>query len=143
MKFLTDKTYPMESTKPTQVSKLNDVVDRLINTLLPKAYRNKSFFVNDIPDHLQLQRNSPIITTVLGGLLSTVISNAKDSCIWLSAKLYGNVVLVHVRNSGGFNTQAIERQLQLLQTLAVKTRGTIGFTSHQSSITSLTFGFYP
>jgi len=132
----------MESTKPTQVSKLNDVVDRLINTLLPKAYRNKSFFVNDIPDHLQLEQDSPVITSVLGGLLSTVISNAKESCIWLSAKIYGNVVLVHVKNSKGFSTHAMESQLQQLQTLAVKTRGTIGYTSHQSSITSLTFGFY-
>ncbi|WP_276499971.1 hypothetical protein [Terrimonas pollutisoli] len=87
----------MENPKPMQVNKLNDVVDRLINTLLPKASSNRSFFVNDIPHHLRLKKESPVITSVLGGLLSTIVSNAKDSCIWLSAKLYGNVVLVHVK----------------------------------------------
>ena len=133
----------MENPKPTQVNKLNDVVDRLINTLLPKASINRSFFVNDIPDHLPLKKESPVITSVLGGLLSTIVSNAKDSCIWLSAKLYGNVVLVHVKNAHGFNPHAIQGQLQQLQTLAEKNRGTIGFTRHQSTITSLTFGFYP
>jgi hypothetical protein len=133
----------MENPKPTQVNKLNDVVDQLINTLLPKASSNKSFFVNDIPDHLQLKKESPVVTSVLGGLLSTVISNAKDSCIQLSAKLYGNVVLVHVKNAHGFNPHAIQSQLQQLQALAEKNRGTIGFTRHQSTITSLTFGFYP
>jgi hypothetical protein len=133
----------MENPKPTQVNKLNDVVDRLINTLLPKASRNTSFFVNDIPDHLQLKKESPVITSVLGGLLSTIVSNAKDSCIWLSAKLYGNVVLVHVKNANGFNPHAIQDQLDQLQTLAEKNRGTIGFTCHRNTITSLTFGFYP
>jgi hypothetical protein len=133
----------MENTTPTRASKLNDLADRLINTLLPKAYQNKSFFVNDIPDHFHLQEDSPVVTSVLGGLLSTVASHAKNSCIWLSAKVYGNVVFVHVRNSSGFSTLAIEGQLQRLQALAEKNRGTVGFTSHHSSITSLTFGFYP
>ena len=131
----------MENLKSIQVSNLNDVVDRVIKTLLPKASENKSFFVNDIPDHFQLGKDTQVIASVLGGLLSTVVSYAKDSCIWLSAKLYGNVVLVHVKNSNGFNCNAIENQLQQLQLIAGKTRGTVGFTAHESNITSVTFGF--
>jgi len=97
--------------------------------------------VNDIPDHFQLGKDTQLIASVLGGLLSTVVSYAKDSCIWLSAKLYGNVILVHVKNSNGFNCNAIENQLQQLQAMAGRTRGTVGFTSHDSNITSVTFGF--
>jgi hypothetical protein len=133
----------MENQRPNQANRLTDIVDRLINTLLPNAFRNKSFFVNDIPDHFQLSKDTPVITSVLGGLLSTVVSNAKGSCIWLSAKLHGNVILVDVKNDNGLNPHAIGCPLQRLQTLAEKDRGTIGFTSHQHSITSLTFGFYP
>lgn len=133
----------MENERTIPVSKLNDVVDSLINSLMPKAFINKSYFINDIPDHFQLEKMSPVVTSVLGGLLSTVISNVKDSCIRLSAKLYGNVVLVHVKDSNGFSSHAIQGQLQQLQTLAERNRGTIGFTTHQHSITSLTFGFYP
>ena len=132
----------MENSTPNQFSQLNDVLDRLINTLLPKATRNKSFFVNDIPDHLQLKKESSVLTSVLGSLLSTVVSNAWESCIWLSAKLYGNVIMVHVKNSGIIGTRAIEAQLHVLQAIAQKNKGTIGFTSHQANITSLTFSFY-
>lgn len=131
----------MENLKSIQVSNLNDVVDRVVKTLLPKASENKSFFVNDIPDHFQLGKDAHVIASVLGGLLSTVVSCAKDSCIWLSAKLYGNVVLVHVKNSNGFRCNAIENQVQQLQRIAGKTRGTVGFTTHESNITSVTFGF--
>ena len=87
----------MENERRIPSNKLNDVVDCLINSLMPKAYSNKNFFVNDIPDHFQLEKELPVITSVLGGLLSTVISNVKDSCIRLSAKLYGNIVLVDVK----------------------------------------------
>jgi len=133
----------MENPKPNHVSKLNDVVDRLISTLLPKACSNKSFFVNDIPNHLEFKKESPVVTSVLGGLLSTVISNATNSCIWLSAKLYGNVVVLHVKNAKGFNPHIIRGQLRQLQALAEKRGGTIGFARDQNTVTSLTFGFYP
>lgn len=131
----------MENQQLNQRTNLNDTVDRVVKTLLPKASKNKNFFVNDIPDHFQLEKDAHVIASVLGGLLSTVVSCAKDSCIWLSAKLYGNVVLVHVKNSNGFRGKAIENQLQQLQRIAGKTRGTVGFTTHESNITSITFGF--
>jgi hypothetical protein len=131
----------MENQQLNQRTNLNDTVDRVVKTLLPKASKNKNFFVNDIPDHFQLGKDAHVIASVLGGLLSTVVSYAKDSCIWLSAKLYGDVVLVHVKNSNGFRCNAIENQLQQLQRIAGKTRGTVGFTTHESNITSVTFGF--
>ncbi len=120
---------------------LTDVVDRVVKTLLPNAIRNKNFFVNDIPDHFQVGTDPQVIASVLGGLLSTVASYAKDSCIWLSAKLYGNVILVHVKNSNGFASNAVGNRLQQLQGLAGRANGTVGFTTYQSNITSVTFGF--
>lgn len=132
----------MENATNISNGKLNELVDRLVNTLLNKAASNKNFFVNDIPDHLQLEgKHSQLIASVLGGLLAAVVSYARDSRIWLSAKLYGNVILVHVKNSNGFHANAIEGQLQQLQALAGKSRGSVGYTSHQNNITSLTFGF--
>jgi hypothetical protein len=131
----------MENQKLNQRTNLNDTVDQVVKTLLPKASKNKNFFVNDIPDHFQLGKDAQVITAVLGGLLSTVVSYAKDSCIWLSAKLYGNVILVHVKNSNGFVCGSIENHLHQLQLIAAKTRGTVGFTYHHQNITSVTFGF--
>lgn len=131
----------MENLQTTPASKLNDMVDQVVTTLLPKAYLNKNYFVNDIPDHFQLGGDKHLIASILGGLLATAVTFARGSSIWLSAKIYGNVTLVHVRNSNGFNCESIESRLQVLQSLAGRTKGSIGFTSHQSTITSLTFGY--
>ena len=131
----------MHNEKEAAAHPLTGIVDNIVTTLLPKATMNKSFFVNDIPDRFQLGRNSEAIASVIGSLLSTVVSYAKDSCIWLSAKLYGNVILVHVKSSNGFQSPAIKGQIRKLQALAGKNRGTIGLTICQNHITSLTLEF--
>jgi len=123
------------------VQPLTDVVDNIVSTLLPKATMNRSFFVNDIPGGFQLGENSEAIASVIGNLLSTAVHFAKESCIWLSAKLYGNVILVHVKCSNGFHCRTIEARIRNLQLLAERSRGTVGLTTWQNLVTSLTFGF--
>jgi len=124
-----------------QVNRLHEVVDQLVKTFTAKATSNKSYFVNEIPGHLQLRRDPQVISSVLSGLLTTVVSYAKDSCIQLSARLYGNIILVRVRNSGGLNINGIDSQLQTLLPLAERMRGSIGFTSQRNNITTICFGF--
>lgn len=124
-----------------QVNRLHEVVDRLVKTLQAKATGNQSFFVNEIPGHLQLGRDPQVIVSVLGRLLSAVVSYAKDSSIQLSAKMYGNVILVRVKSPCGFNNNGIEKQLQTLLPLAERMRGAIGFTSQRNNITTICLGF--
>jgi hypothetical protein len=124
-----------------QVNRLHEVVDRLVKTLQTKTTGNQSFFVNEIPGHLQLGRDPKVVASLLGGLLSTVISYAKDSCIRLSAKLYGNIILVRVKSSGDLSINGIDGYLQTLLPLAERRRGATGFTSQRNNITTICFGF--
>lgn len=121
---------------------IHDVADHLLKSFLPKAVSNQNFFINDIPVHLEFQKDAGVATSILSGLLSVIATYAKNSCIRLTAKLYGNVTLIHVKNSNGVNSSFIQGHLQQLQVLAGKTKGSVGFTSHQNSVTSVTFGFY-
>lgn len=120
---------------------IHAIADRLVTSFLPEAVSNQNFFINDIPGHLQFRSDSQVAVSVLGGLLSAIATYAKNSCIRLTARLYGNVILIHVKNSNGFNSSIIQGRLQQLQVLAGKTKGAVGFTSHQDTVTSVTFGF--
>lgn len=122
-------------------SVLREIVDHLVTSFSFKATSNKNFFVNEIPGHLQLSADPQRIAAVLSGLLSAVVSCAKDSCIRLSAKIYGNIILVQVKDSSSFNSHAIESQVQKLQPLAEKMKGSVGVTSKRNSVTTITFGF--
>ena len=129
------------TTQTRPVSRLQEVADQLVKTFTAKATSNQSYFVNEIPGHLQLNRDPQVIASVLSGLLTTVVFYTKDSCIQLSAQVYGNIVLVRVRNSGSCNINGIESQIQTLLPLAERMKGSIGFTCQRNNITTICFGF--
>jgi hypothetical protein len=122
-------------------SGLHQFMDCLVDTFLPKATNNQSYFINEIPDQLHLNTDRQMLAAVLNGLLSSVVSYAKDSCIRLSAKIYGNVVLVQVKESASLNGHAFESEVRRLQPLAEKMRGAVCVTSQRKNLTTITFGF--
>lgn len=120
---------------------LYELASRLVNTFLDKASRNNSFFINEIPQDLLLDANPQMFASVLSGLLSTVVSFAKDSCIRLTAKTYGNVILLQVKDSNTFYKYSIDKEIKKLQPLAEKMKGSISVTSQRKKLTTITFGF--
>ncbi len=120
---------------------LYELASRLVNTFLDKASRNNSFFINEIPQDLLLDANPQMFASVLSGLLSTVVSFAKDSCIRLTAKTYGNVILLQVKDSNTFYKYSIDKEIEKLQPLAEKMKGSISVTSQRKKLTTITFGF--
>ena len=138
MKTMLDHTLPEISQK---FYDLHELTNRLVCTLLPKVTSNKSFFINEIPDHLLLDTDPRMTASVLSGLLSAVVSYTKDSCIRLSAKIYGNMILVQVKESTCLNITAFESEVHKLQPLAEKMRGSICVTSQRKKLTTVTFGF--
>jgi len=132
---------PVLSTSIQESSDLHEIVGQLVTSLSEKATYNKNVFVNEIPEYLQVSTDPKKITAVLSGLLSAVVSYAKDSCIRLSAKIYGNVILLQVKDSGICNSKVIESQVRKLQPLAEKMRGAVGITGQRNNVKAFTFGF--
>jgi hypothetical protein len=120
---------------------LHELVDCLVGASLPQATSNKSFFINDIPEQLPMATDRHMLVALLGGLLSTVVSYAKDSCIRLSARIYGNVVLVQVKETASLNRNVFESEVRRLQPLAEKMRGAVCVTSQRKNLTTITLGF--
>ena len=130
---------PPESIRESRV--LREVVGHLITSYRDNASGSKNVFVNEIPGHLQLNIDPQWMASVLSGLLSAVTYFAKDSCIRLTAKFYGNVILVQVKDSGSCDINAIESQIRKLQPLAESMKGTVGVTSRRNNMTTITLGF--
>ena len=82
-----------------------------------------------------------IVASVLSGVLSAVVSHTAATCIHVSAKTYGNVVFVRVRDTSGLNIDAIESDVNKLRPLAEKMRGSVGVTNQRKKLTTVTLGF--
>lgn len=122
-------------------SGLHELTDFLISKFIRIAESNRSFFINEIPAHLQFSADKQMLTSVLNGLFSAVVINATDSCIRLSAKSYGNMVLLQVKESSSLNSSSFENEVRKLQPMAEKMRGSVEVTSHRKELTTITFAF--
>ncbi|HEX7904479.1 MAG TPA: hypothetical protein VF487_11415 [Chitinophagaceae bacterium] len=127
------KTSPLHS-----VWELRPFVSVLLNSFRPTAIRNGSILVNDIPKDIQIDADRDLLASVLGGLLAHVITIAKDSCIQISAKVYTNVILLHIKDHNTISSISIENNLQLL---AEKMGGFVGVSSQRKKLTTIAFSF--
>jgi hypothetical protein len=123
----------------TSSNNLNQLVSRLVISVLPAAVIRKSFIVNDIPEELHVPGDEEMMATALGSLLNTVVSHSENSCIRISARVYGGIILVYMNDSGSFNSYSITCQLQQLQVMAKKMGGCISITRQQKEAPSIAF----
>jgi hypothetical protein len=127
--------------EPVSYTGLHELTSRLVNTFIDEATRNQNFFINEIPCDLLLEADPGLFASVLRGILSAVVYSAKNSCIRLTVKVFGDVILVQVKESNGLNSHFMEVALLEFLPIAEKMRGSVSVTSQRKKITTITFGF--
>ena len=127
----------------TAVDPLNilELTNVLVSSFQNKASENKSFFVNEISAQLYLDTNPQMFSCVFRGLLSVITCAARDSCIRLTSKTYGKMILLQVKDSNSLNPGCISGELQKLHSIAERMKGSVEVTSQRRNLTTITFGF--
>lgn len=120
---------------------LKQLTGRLAGTYLPVAVRNQSFFMNDIPADLPVEHNKEWVASIINGMLDAVVQHAKDTCIRLTARKYGHVIVMEIRESGCISTYAMACNLQDVQTLAQKIGGCLTISINKEKTTTIAFSF--
>jgi len=120
---------------------LSELANSLVSGFLPLARANKSVIVSDIPEDLFIDTDTDLVASIFAGLLAAVVKNAKESYIRLSVKVYGNVLLLHIKDHNNFNYCPVENKLKQLLPLAEKIGGSVGVTSQRNNVTTFAFSF--
>lgn len=121
---------------------LQHIVDKLIMPLVGVASRNNNSIINEVPAHLRIGNNEGVVASVIDGLLRSVVFNAKESCIRITAQvLYENFMLISVKDTNSFNTYGIACSLQDVVPLAHKLGGELDIMDQRQRITTITFRF--
>lgn len=120
---------------------LKQLTSRVASTYLPVAVRNQSFFMNDIPGDLVVEHNNEWVSSIINGLLNAVVLHAKDTCIRLTARKYGHVVVLEIKESGCISSYAMACGLQDVQTLAEKIGGCLTISINKEKTTTIAFSF--
>jgi hypothetical protein len=120
---------------------LHLMVSRISAGSLPSATRKNSFIINDVPADLHANTDENMLATVFGSLLNTVITHTENCCIRISAKLYGRVVLLQLKESSRLNSRAFADNLRQVQQLAEKIGGTVSISNNYTEASTIVFSF--
>ena len=123
-----------------QVS-LHTMVNRIVASSLSHATRKNSFIINDVPVGMYVHANENMLATVFGSLLNAVITNTHNTCIRVSAKFYGKIVLLNLRETYQLNSSSFANSLRQIQQLAEKIGGTVSVSHNQGEATTIVFSF--
>lgn len=120
---------------------LNKLTGKIANSFLPVAVRNRSFIVNDIPEDLAIGHNQEWVASVISGMLDAVVRHAKDTCIRLTARKYGYLNVLEMRESGCISTYAMACGLQEVQSIVQKIGGSLNISIEKQKNTTVSFSF--
>ena len=120
---------------------LHLLVNQLSISTLPEATRKKSCVINEIPGELMIHTDSSKLAAVLGQLIITMISHSHEASIRISAKKYGNVVLLHLKENCRLNSPAFATSLVAIQHLADRIGGNVSVTSYRNEVTTVALSF--
>ena len=83
-----------------------------------------------------------IQATVLSSLLGTTITHTQNNCIRVSAKFFGNIILMHVKDNDNHHDRAITDCLYQVEIIAEKLGGCITISNNKVNGTTVVFSFF-
>ena len=124
-----------------QQVELHLMVSRISASSLPSATRKNSFIINDVPADLLANTDENMLATVFGSLLNAIITHSENCCIRVSAKHYGKVVLLHLKETHSISNPAFAGNLRQVQQLAEKIGGTVSVSTNPNEATTIVLSF--
>jgi glucose-6-phosphate-specific signal transduction histidine kinase len=122
-------------------SSLHHLIKEVTESLAPDTTHSRSAIINDVPEDLVVSTNKELLASVLSNLMNMVITHTENSRIRITSKLFGNVVLLHVKDDGCLNYDSISQRLTRIQSLAERLGGVVGFTSYRNKLTTIALSF--
>jgi hypothetical protein len=125
------------------MSKLNlhELTSLLLQSFLPAAARNHNLLVNDVPDGICIDSDRELAASVIGGLLSDMVTHVENSCIRLSAKSFDGIILLTVTDGNGHNNCGIIEGVQEAQPFTEKPGMIVSIANQSEKTATISFSF--
>jgi hypothetical protein len=120
---------------------LHLMINQLSVSAIPGTISQHHMIVNEIPEKLYVNADMHELAAVIGSLMNTMISHVCNNPIYVSAKNYGNVMLLHLRSNDRLNNPAFTNSLAKMNQLAENLGGTVAITSSRNEVTTVALSF--
>jgi light-regulated signal transduction histidine kinase (bacteriophytochrome) len=123
-------------------SALQEIVNLVMDSLVPFATTRKSFLVNDIAPEIELYADKDMLALVVSDVLKTAIRHTENDCIRITAKSVQDSIFLNVKENGCRPYIAVAESMERIQPLAEKLGGFITVASSSHEGVTVAFSFY-
>lgn len=120
---------------------LQQLVNRLVSSSKEMALLNKVVVVNEVPGDLIITADENKVVPVIDELLTTVVSNGKNSSVYISADRYRDIVILHIQDRNNNNGYALEFSIMSVEPQAAEAGGSITMDGKQKKVATISFSF--
>lgn len=117
------------------------IVDKLVGVFSPGSLYTGNIIFNEVSPELAIKSDKKIIFSVLRDILESVIFHSTNTCVRISARVYNDVILLHIKDCRRINDYIKYYSFDAVQRLAMKIGGFVDVTSYNETNTTITFSF--
>jgi hypothetical protein len=117
------------------------LVNRLVSDSLAPTVHNKSCIVNEVPADIRMIADEDKVMPVISELLTSVVANARNGNIHISAERFRDVVILEIQERNNYNGYALAYRIQSIEPQATMLGGYIRMKGQQELITTISFSF--
>jgi hypothetical protein len=96
---------------PVNGISLRKVVSRFVSSLSHSAAVNKVILLNQVSSEFRLPDEQVKVISVIKELLATMASNARDTCISVTAEKYRDIIILKFEDQNNYNGYALSFSL--------------------------------
>jgi hypothetical protein len=116
---------------------LNNLVSNLPGTIA----LNKIVVENEVPSELKMLADQSKVFPVIDELLTTVVANARDTCIHITAEKFIDIVTLNFEDRNNYNGYALSFSLMSVGQHARCVGGDINIKGAQKRVATVSFSF--
>ena len=117
------------------------LVNRLVSSSMDTALRNKISIVNEVPRDINLIADKTKIVPIIDELLTTVLANARNSKIYITADMFRDIVILNIQDQNNNNGYALAFSIMSIESEVNEAGGSLSIDGKQKKIATISFSF--
>jgi len=129
-----------DGTPGTGIS-LRKLISRLVSSISHSAAVNKVFLLNEVSAEYRIPNEQVKVISVIKELLAAMVSNARDTCISVTAEKYTDIIILNFEDQNNYNGYALSFSLMAIEQHARFAGGDISIDGAQKKVATVSFSF--
>lgn len=117
------------------------LVNQLLANSMATAFHTKTLVINEVSRAMELAKDNAGIAPVIRDLLSTIIINARNGEIHISADRFRDITTLYVQERNNFNGYALGYSVRTLEQEAAVHGANISITGEQQRVVTVSISF--